>query len=283
MNSNKYGNLKGIEQKEGLVTKSYSINFNSALATPLDPDGFNNKYKVVLNNGIGVPKNAKSCRVYVAQASVWNFDANVRAPVNKIYFKPNAIDPETSIEIPDGYYGLTELNSQIRLQLQLGGHPTDIFSFSGDTATQQIVINFGLDGVYLNFTPDDSIYEILGMNQRYSPITAPATPASAGDIDLGNSVAQFNSVNSFTVVCGSIVNEGVPINAIGTSILGIIPVTSPPNSIITYSPEQAIKIECDHLIGSNQTDIVWELRNELLQDVQVLDPFNFTITVEWEE
>jgi len=275
--------LKAGKKQEGLVTKSYSITFNSALASPLDASGDNNSYQVNLDQGIGVPLNAKSCEVALVAAQVWNYDANIEPPNNVIHYKPNAIDPEVSITIPEGYYGVDELNSQVRLQLNLAGQPTDLFSFTGDVATQKIIVNFGLDGVYLNFNPIDSIRGILGFNARYSPATAPGVPATAGSVDLADNVAAFNSVNAFLIECGSIVNDGININQIGTSIVGQIPITASPNSLISYSPEQAIWIDSEHLIGANRTDIRFTLKNELLQNVKVLDAFNFTLSIRWTE
>ena len=280
MNRNKY--LVESESKQ-LVQKSYSITFNSAIATPLNASTFNNKYQVTLINGLGVPKKARSCEVALVQAQVWNYDANVRAPINRIYYKPNAVDPETFLTIPNGYYGLDEMNSQIRLQLQLGGENPDIFSLAGDSATQKIIVNFGADGVYLNFNPADSLKNILGFDSRYSPATAPGTPAVNGGLDVADNVAAFNSVNAFLIECGSIVNDGININAIGTSIVGQVPITAPPNSLISYSPNQTVWVDCEHLIGANRSDIQFTLKNELLQDVSVLDAFNWTVTIRWTE
>jgi len=281
MNSNKY--IQKTDENKQLVRKSYSITFNSELAIALNPDTFNNKFQVTLNNGLGVPSASKSCEVALVQAQVWNYDSNIRPPNNKLYYKPNAIDPATSITIPEGYYGVDELNSQIKIQLQLNGDETDTFSFTGDVATQKIVAHFGYDGVYLDFTQPDTLREILGFNSRYSPATAPGVPASTGDIDLADNVAAFNSVNAFLIECGGIVNDGININQIGTSIVGQVPITAGPNSLISFSPEQAIWIDCEHLIGANRTDIQFTLKNELLQDVTVLDAFNWTITIRWSE
>jgi hypothetical protein len=275
MNRNKFLDLT-VDEKT-TVTKSYSITFNSALAVPLNQDTFNNKFQVTLNNGIGVPPTAKSCRVGLVEANIWNFDSNIKAPVNKIYFEYDG-NPEASITIPDGYYGITELNEQIKLQLNLGGFPTDLWTFSGDQATQKVVVNFNATNIRLNFNPDDSLFNILGMFQRYSPATG---FAQAGEVDLGDEVARFNSVNNFLIESGSIVNDGIPIGAVGTSIVGKVGITAPPNSLISYSPNQVIWVNCDHLIGSNRTDITWTLKNELLQDVTVIDDFDWTITVEW--
>ena len=263
------------------TTKSYSISFSSALATPLDPNGFNNTYQTTLNQGLGVPANSKSCEVALVAAQIKNFDQNIRAPINKIYFKPNAIDPETSMVIPSGYYGLNELNQQVRLQLQVLGMPTDLFQFSGDTATQIAFVTYGLAGVYLNFNPADSIKEILGVDSRYSPITAPGVPATLGSVDIFDSIAQFDSVNAFLIICNSIAENGIPINALGTSVLGSVPVDVAPNNLISYSPEQAIWINAPHFIGSSRTDIRFSLVNELLEDVAVIEPFNFVVTIKW--
>lgn len=283
MNSNKYI-AEGAESK-GTITKSYSISFNSdpkSGAIALNPGTFNNKYKVLLNNGIGVPENARSCCAFLSSSAIWNFDANVRDNNNRIYFKPNAIDAETFITIPQGYYGISELNAQISLQLQLGGFPTNTFFFSGDSATQKVIVNFGIDGTYLNFNPVDAegLRIVLGFDERYSPATAPGVPSAAGGVDVADNVASFNSVNAF-LINTNLVLQGLPTNALGTSTLGIVPIIESPNFLISYSPSVPIKIDCEHLIGGDYTDVTFELTNELLEPVVVLDSFSYTLTIEY--
>jgi hypothetical protein len=287
MNSNKY---EATDFGKFPVSRSYSITFNSQLAEALDSDGFNNKYSQRLNAGLGAPSHAKTCKVGMISAQVWNFTQNIRSPVNKIYFAytVSAVPVSlTSISIPSGYYGISELNQQIEIQLQLGGHPTNLFSFSGDSATQKIIANFNGDltitDIYLDFTSSDSLFNILGIDQRFSPVTAPGTPAQPGDIDLFDNVAQFNAVNAFYIQMPSLIREGIPIGVIGSSVIGQVPTIARPNSLISYSPENIIWIDAEHLIGANITDIFFEITNELLESVVVLDPFNITITIEWSE
>ena len=279
MNQNKY-----LEKKEEdkLIEKSYSITFNSALATPLNSDTFNNQYKVTLNNGLGVPSTAKTCSVACVAASVWNYDQNISEPNNKIYFSYEGGAQQT-IAISAGYFSIDDLNAQVRLQLNLGGYPTDLFNFSADNATQKVVVNFNAADMYLNFTPTDSIWEILGSNNTYVPDTAPGVPAQIGDVWLMANTAAFNSVNLFLIECGSICNDGLPTNQIGTSVIAQIGITAAPNSLINYDPSQAIYIDTPHLIGSNRSDIVFSLKNEKLENVFVIDDYSWTITIKWME
>ena len=265
------------------ITKQYSINFNSQTATAVNPSTFNNKYTTTLYNPLGAPLEAKSCKVGMVAAQVWNYDTNILAPNNKLYYKPNAIDPETSLTIPNGYYGLSELQTQISLQLEIAGYAPDLFIITGDTATQKVVVRFTYVDTYLNFTPTDSIFEILGFTNRYSPATAPGVPSVAGGVDIANNVAQFNSVNGFLIQLPNLVNDGIPTNSLGTSVIGLIPTIAAPNSLISYSPEQVIWVQADHLIGSKIFQLEFEITNELIEPVTVLDPFNFTITIEWTE
>lgn len=277
MIQNKYLKHKDDDK---LIEKSYSITFNSALAIPLNADTFNNQYKVTLFNGLGVPSNAKTCSVACVAASVWNYDQNISEPNNKIYFSYEGGGPQT-IAISPGYYSIDDLNAQVRLQLNLGGYPTDLFSFSADNATQKVIVNFNAADMYLDFTPLDSIWEILGSDNTYIPTTAPGIPAQIGDVFLMSNVAAFNSVNQFLIECGSICNDGLPTNQIGTSVIAQIGITAAPNSLINYDPSQAIYIDTPHLIGSNRSDIVFSLKNEKLEDVFVIDSYSWTITIKW--
>lgn len=268
------------------VEKSYSIifNSNSTISTPLNPETFNNEYAVNLNNLISVPSTATSCKVGIISGNVWNYDANIREfPVldsnNKFYFKPDAGTAFVEMTIPQGYYGLSDLNTQIAIQLQLLGYDNDLFSLTGDSATQKVIINFSKAGTQIDFIQPNTIKNIVGFDSRLSP---PAL-STAGQIDVGDSVAQFNSVNSFLISCNALVGQGLPVNTVGRSILASIPVTSPPNSLVNYNPNQVAWIENSDLIGNPRSDIQFSLLNELLEPVFVLDDFSFTVTIKWTE
>ena len=281
MDFNKYSSS---ERKDSYpVRRSYSIMFNSdpRISSALNADGFNNRFRTVLNSGLGAPANAKTCRIALTQANVWNYDENLREPNTRLYFEYDG-NPQAFITLPSGYYGLAEFNDQVSLQLNLGGYPTDLFNFSGDTTQQKVVVTFNYANSRLDFTPADSLQvrSILGFNARLSPL---AGPAGVGDVDVADNIAKFNSVNNFLLRMPTLLKDGIPVGAVGSSILASIPVTSPPNSLITYTPAFPSWIDCMHLIGSDITDILFELTNELLEPVAVLDSYNFILTVEWDE
>ena len=281
MNIDRYIDEQHTNETKGLVQKEYSIIFNSndSIATPLNPTTFNNEYTITLNNGIGVPASARTCSVGLIGAKVWNYDQNIRAPNNKFYFKPDAGSPFVFITIPAGYYGLSELSSQIALQLQLAGYPSDLFNFQGDSATQRVVITFNYAGTQIDFNPDDSIRTILGFDPRLSP---PAL-STVGQPDVSDGIAIFNSVNTFLISCPALCDDGININSIGASILGEVDVTAPPNNLISFQPNQVAWIDVPGLIGSNRSDITFKLLNEIASDVFVLDPFSFSVTIRWWE
>ena len=265
------------------VEKSYSLilNSNPSIATALNPTTFNNEYSITLNNAVAIPPHATSCKVGLVSANIWNYDKNISASTgNKLYYIPNAIDGQQVLTIPDGYYGLSDLNNQISLQLQIAGYPADLFSFVGDASTQTVVITFNYDNTQINFSPSDSLRIILGFNARNSPTAGLST---AGEIDVGDNIAQFNSVNSFLISCPALVDDGININSLGRSIIGKVDITSQPNSLINYSPNQVLWIEVPNLVGNTRSEIKFSLLNELLQPVSVLDPFSFAVTIKWTE
>lgn len=253
------------------------FNSNASISTPLNPTTFNNEYAITLNNAISVPVEAKNCYVGLIAANVWNFDTNIREPNNKFYFTPNLIDPLEQLTIPPGYYGLSDLNSQISIQLQLAGFPGDLFNLQGDAATQKVIIQFSTADTQIDFTLTDTIREIVGFDSRLSPLA----PSTVDELDVSDNIAQFNSVNEFLISCPALVDDGIPINVIGNGILGSIAVTSPPNSLIVYNPNQVKYVSVPGLIGNKRSEIQFTLLNELLEDVTVLDPFTFTVRIRW--
>ena len=265
-----------------VVEKSYSLilNSNPSIATALNPTTYNNEYSITLNNAITVPPYAKSCQVGLVSANIWNYDLNISATTgNLLYYIPNAIDGQQVLTIPDGYYGLADLNNQISLQLQIAGYPSDLFSLVGDAATQRVVITFNYANTQINFVPADSIRFIVGFDARNSP----AGLSVAGSIDIGDSIAQFNSINAFLISCSALCDDGININSLGRSIIGSVDILSSPNSLINYSPNQVLWIETPNLIGTIRSEIEFTLLNELLQPVTVLDPFQFAVTIKWTE
>ena len=277
MDSNKYGSETKADKT--LVKQTYSILFNSdpAVAEPLNPLTFNNRYNVVLNDGIGVPKHAKGIRVAMTQASYWNFDLNIKEGENKIYFEYDG-NPQTSITITPGYYGLEDLKSSISLELNLAGEPTDLFTLTADAPSQKVIINFNAVNIRLDFTQPDTLREIIGFDSRLSPSIG---FAQAGEVDLGDNIAKFNSFNLILISMPTLLKQGIPVNAVGKAILGSIPISSKPNSLITYSPSYPIWSDANHLAGSNITNIIFESTNENLQPLHVVDSYSFILSIEY--
>lgn len=277
MDSNKYGSETKADK--ALVKQTYSILFNSdpAVAEPLNPLTFNNRYNVVLNDGIGVPKHAKGIRVAMTQSSYWNFDLNIKEGENKIYFEYDG-NPQTSITITPGYYGLEDLKSSISLELNLAGEPTDLFTLTADAPSQKVIINFNAINIRLDFTQPDTLREIIGFDSRLSPTIG---FAQAGEVDLGDNIAKFNSFNLILISMPTLLKQGIPVNAVGKAILGSIPITAKPNSLITYSPSYPIWSDANHLAGSNITNIIFESTNENLQPLYVVDSYSFILSIEY--
>jgi hypothetical protein len=265
------------------ISKQYSIIFNSNDAltnTDTSPDG--DAFTVTLNNPLYVPPEAKSCYVGLFQASVWNSSPNVLTGVNDVFYFTYA-STEYSIVLPQGLYSLDDLNQTINayiLDTRAGTLPNNLFTFTGNTATQKVQISLNYIGSQIRFpSGSPSLFKILGFENGVNYPTSPST--FVGQLALAPNIAGFNTINNFLITT-DLINNGLPVNAQSAGILAQIPITATPNSLINFNPPQIVYIQCDHLIGKARQVISFRLTDELLGKIKVLEPFNFVMTIKYE-
>lgn len=261
-------------EKHAGITKDYVYIFNSTLADFKNDNG--NEFRVHLYSPIVFPNDLTGVKLALYRANIWNSVPNI---IGSGDTKNNTLafiydgNAETIITIPQGNYTLCTLQSAINDELEKLYNLKDMIFLQGDEATSKINIQFNFANTQINFA-NSLMSTILGFN----PTLQPATPQPAGDIIYASNVAQFaGAVSSFLIQAPVLVNDGMKLNSRSSGIVGQVPITAPSNSIIAYETASPIWIQNDALIGTSISQLTFKLTNELLQDVIMPEPFNFTI------
>lgn len=204
-------------------------------------------FDVQLDDAIAIPPGAVNCTLEVNQTSIWNTVPNISVEQKNDTFYFSAVEPAVweTITIDKGLYSVSALNAAISRGLVNLGYDADKITMTGDEATQKIVFTFKDVNTSIDFTQADTFREIVGFDSR---IVGPST--IAGETELGDNVAAFNQVNSF-LLHSTIINQGIPVNAIGASIIARVPIDVSPGSQINYSPNNPVPTAANTLIGSS--------------------------------
>lgn len=244
-----------------LIEKQLPIFFNSAEATGAKKVGtLGNQFEVSLHSPIAIPQDAENCTIEVVQASVWNTSPNISPLYNNDHFYISYSGVDYDIFIPEGLYGVTELDLFFKLQLpnEEPELPSDLFEISSNDATQRCVVTFNYDGVSIDFTRPNTLSDIMGFTSLIS-----------GDTDdsiFADRLAGFNRITSYYIL-STMSKTGIPQNQDGQGILTAVPITARVGSLINYSPFNPLRVNAEELIGNQFQTLNFRLVDQLLLDV----------------
>jgi hypothetical protein len=263
-----------------VVKKQICYTFSSNTATGAQNIQNNGaSFSVALNSPIYVPNGTVDCTVEVLQAAVWNTSPNIAADFgnNKLTF--SYAESVYNFIIPDGLYGLSDLNTTISRLLANAGLPSNLFLLSGDQSTQKTVITYTVSGVIIYFDVVNSIRTVLGFDARLSP--GGGNSSVAGQNDTSDNTAVFNRINSF-FIRSSMVNNGLPLNNVGSGIIAAIPITAKPGSQINYSPTIPIAVDASNLPGTTLQFISFDLLDQDLRYVNTVgEYYSVTLSIKY--
>jgi len=118
--------------------------------------------------------------------SIWNAIKNISVENANNTLR---INPGTGsfidIVIPDGIYGISELNGVIKKELVALGHDPAKFSITGNFNTLKVDMFLGIGGLQVDFSAPNSLYKILGFDAILYTASAssPNKPNITNDID----------------------------------------------------------------------------------------------------
>lgn len=255
-----------------MPTKSVAYTFGTKNADFCNEE--KNFFSIRLTNPIDIPVDALDCELALHSATIWNSSPNIVTAVNKLYIIYNSAN--YVLTIPQGLYSLDHLQVVVAELLVQTSLPADLFVLTGSETTQKIKIQYNYLNCQIDFTHLDSIYDLLGFNKRISPV---GLVDQLTKFDIGENTANFNQVNGYYIICETLVNNGVSVNSSSYSILGQIPITSPPNSIINYETTTPLFISCDHLIGKQIYDLDFRIISTDLKQVTIPEHWQFTLKI----
>ena len=262
-----------------IVDKQLSYTFSSNTSTGAANIQNNGaSFSVALNSPIYIPKGTVDCTVEVLQAAVWNTSPNIAVEFGNYRLRFTYNENVYGFVIPDGLYSLTDLNTTISRLLANAGLASNLFILSGDQSTQKTVITYSVSGVRIDFTNPDSIRTVLGFDARLSPVGG---ISAAGQSDFSDNTAVFNRINSF-FVRSSMVNNGLPLNNVGSGIIAAIPITAAPGSQINYAPTIPIAVDASNLPGTTLQFISFDLLDQELRYVNTVgEDWSITLAIKY--
>lgn len=218
-------------------------------------------FKVTLRTPIAIEK-AVTATLQVNTASIWNSSPNISEQNGNNHFYINDED----IVIPNGLYGVSELNNYLQQKV------SDKILITGDPSTQKSVITF-IEGATIHWH-SDSIWEILGFDEGSE------TTAEADENVYGDTVARFNRISGFYLK-SDLIQEGIPQNNLTPGLIASIPITAKPGSIINYEPFNPVTCNAKSLIGNGKQTITFTLLDQLLRPVIALETWQFSIVIKY--
>ena len=262
-----------------LIKKEQAYYFNSATeAGAIKIGDYGNHFSVQLDDPISIPQGAKYCTLFVNSAGIWNTSPNISSQIgnNKLYFTYNSI--EYVINIEDGLYGVSDLDSIVKSYFINQSLPQDLFEISGNDSTQRILIRFNYENLSIDFTPDDSCKDILGFN---SEVIGPFDTAPY--IVEAPNTAAFNRVVRYYIKT-TLISAGIPQNARSQGIISSVPIDVRVGSLINFRPILPSRCDATELIGQTKQRFEFILVDQLLRPVSTAgEEWQISLVIEYYE
>jgi hypothetical protein len=263
-----------------LIERQFSAFFSSAVSSGSTRVGtLGNRFTVQLNTPLTVPRDSLYASLEVVSAKVWNSSPNISPDIgnNHIHFSYGGSDYD--IENPEGLYGIEELNASMSIFFVQNGLPSsdipdtlDLFEITEDGATQKVSIKFNFAGVTIDFTKPNSCIDVLGFYTEHNIALDTFTSSEIiSSTTLGESVrapneARFNRVVNYYIQ-SNLLSDGIPINSKSSGIITEVPVNVKVGSLINYTPNNPLRVDCSDLIGQSKQLISFALVDQLGRDV----------------
>jgi hypothetical protein len=250
-----------------LITEQSGYFFTSdTTAGALNVSADGSAFSVQLSDPLYLPPSVVGAEVGIISASVWNTSPNIGAGLGPAGVNNNGFRYTTStgtpgvydIVIPEGLYSLSALSSYLSTQFVNNGHAANLFSLGGQGATGIAYVSILTNGDTVNFEAADSVGVTLGF-----PAVAVVAP-SANYNSYGTSVATLNRNNTY-LVSTTLISGGIPTNSNARGIIGSVPITAAPGSLINFQAQNILWADAKELIGQRKTNFSFRLTNERLE------------------
>lgn len=237
---------------------------------------------------IEIPRDSKP-RVSVAEATL-RFDfPNLSTLKNNrtFYYTDTALNlTKWAITLPDGLWDIDHLNAELARGFTSRGHPSNLFTLTGDLATNKIritkIMNVPGSFGYCMYWPADSPWSEIGAT------LGTTTPPGGGPSEdpysaLMPNRAILNTTESVVLHCsltsGASYLGGQASSAVASIDFG----DAKPQQQVYYRPNYALPIDVPRLAGSLISRISLRLTNQTGQrnTIQTQEDWSATILLEW--
>lgn len=261
------------------------------------------KFTVNLKNPLTIPDGASNITIECLSANVWFTSPNISTTYKnntlwlKYEYAPNP-PIEFFLVIPNGLYTVSSLSAEVQRQMSktklVGAVPNTILfttdgyfkseaiCFTGNQATQRVIVNLGKDlQMITDTTKVNNIAPTLGFT--HNPLlTISGSLADTNHAYEADSTAKFNKINQY-LLHGSIVDHGLSYNDQYSFIIAEFQVDKPAGHLITYRPFIPYRVDGSKLKSAPLTSLDWYLTNEngVLVDLNG-EEYSFSIVIRYD-
>ena len=231
-------------------------------------------FKIRLENGLHIPKEAINVNLRVESASIWYTTPNIITGVNDTLSiigpdKNDLIKPFV-IVIEQGLYSVDNLLQAIELGLfQAGakyinnGTKASLIDFVPDPATGRLLLQINYDSVSIDFGAPRNFSNILGFDGGvYGPFIGQDLPVNIRP----PKPAKFNQIDYY-LINSSIIEQGLRINSSYNHTIARVLIDQTPGAQIIYSPNHPTRCNANSLRGLRKTEIEFWLTDDKYQRV----------------
>jgi hypothetical protein len=233
------------------------------------------RFRVKLANTIQLPPSAINVSIECTGANIWRTSPNISAEYeNNIFYFTDGLIPRT-IVIPDGAYGIDDLNATINRSLipyNLDGEVT----FLGDRATQRVYVKHPTTVVIDTASGPNNISDTLGLSPSAPIVTSAGTGYS---FTTGIDAPKLNRINSYLIHCNDLVQHGISINNRSDGILTEVQLTALHGNEIAFRPYIPYVLDGNHLTqGNGVGELEFRLTDEQNREVDTFED-NWSLSI----
>lgn len=251
-------------------------------------------FEVALDGEMKVPPGALDCTIECRSANIWFIMPNISTAHknNRLYFKydPSAMAGFTTlwdyIEIPDGLYSLSDLNTCVRRLIGMKTMPNtttrynqNSITISSNSSTQRVIVQMSPGFILGVTTLENNICKTLGIDQPLNVVGI--LFLHVNDYHEAENTANLTPINSF-LLHSDLVENGLRVNNGISNILTEIQLLSGPGTFLTYRPYLPYKLDGNHLKFSSRSHLKFYLTD---QDQNPLDMFgesySFSVVIKY--
>jgi hypothetical protein len=247
------------------------------------------RFTTIFQHPLRIGENATAS---ILSASLWWSMANLSSSPpfnnNRFYYTDDINNVKKFVvDLPEGLYGITQLQSAINRHVKSLGQPDGLFKFSGVQETGKALITIAAIGWHIHF-PDDndavtdkSIKFMLGFDESFPGTrAAPALTTTDSQYKIAENLTKLNSITNIQIA--SSLGGSAVANGRRTTALAAFPPTVTIGSLQTYAPVHPNIIP----ITDNQTiqSVQWWLTDQSgkLSSISTQEEWTATVLIEWD-